>query len=209
VSACTAEYKAATRTAQILGVIVSLLCGQASWAQTDTESSWENLRALRTGQQVEVFQTDLRSQRGEFFEVSDEAVSLKVQTDTVSIPRGQVLRVSTREKSRRLRNILMGAAVGAAVGFGAGAWVDSKASESGENLGRFIGFLAGVGSGAGIGAAIPGNQTIYRATAAARPDAKDHSTDDEEVGPLREVSRTGAEDSRNQPFNQGLLSPSE
>lgn len=198
------HYNAAVRTVQVLGVIMSLFCSQAGWAQTDAESSWENLRSLRTGQRVEVFQNDLRSQRGEFLDVSDEAVSLKVQNDTLRIPREQVLRVSTREKSKRLRNILLGAAIGTAVGFGAGAWVDNKASESGENLGRFIGFLAGVGSGAGIGAAIPGNQTVYRARPSARSEAKDRSTGDVAIGPPREISLPGAEDSPKPPLAQGL-----
>ena len=202
------DYNAAARTVQVIGVIVSLFCGQASWAQTDAESNWENLRSLRAGQKVEVFLNDLRSQRGEFLEVSHDAVSLKVENDTLRIPREQVLRVSTREKSKRLRNILIGAAIGTAAGFGAGAWVDSRASESGENLGRFIGFLAGVGGGAGIGAAIPGNQTIYRARAAGRSEAKDRSTGDGAIG-QQEISRAEAEHSHHAPLAHGLLSSSE
>ncbi len=182
-----------------------LLCSQVSWAETDAEASWENLRTLRAGQQIEVIQSDLRSQRGTFLNVSEEAVSLKVSTDTVSIPREQVMRVSSREKSKRLRNILIGAAAGTAAGFGLGAWVNSKASESGENLGRFIGFLAGVGSGAGIGAAIPGSQTIYRAKPGPRSEASGRRAGNENIGPVRKASDVGAGDSLKQILRQGLV----
>jgi hypothetical protein len=207
----TGEQEAAAGNVQVLAIVVSLFCGQAGWAQTvDAESSWENLQALRAGQRVEVFQTDLRSQRGKFLEVSDGALSLKVKNDTLTIPREKVLRVSTREKSKRLRNILIGAAVGTAIGLGIGAWVDSQASESGENLGRFIGFLVGVGSGAGIGAAIPGDRTIYRVRPAAPSEARNHSTGDGEIRPPREMPLAGEGNSRSQPFfHPGLVSPPE
>jgi hypothetical protein len=202
------DFNAAARAVQVLGVIASLFCGQASWAQTTAESSWENLRSLRVGQQIEVFQKDLRSQRGEFVEVSKEAVSLKVANDTVRILRERVLRVSTREKSKRLRNILIGAAIGTAAGFGAGAVVDSKATESGENLGRFIGFLAGVGGGAGIGAAIPGDQTIYRTRAAVQSEARERSTEAAAME-QQEISRKEADNSHHAPLPHGLVSASE
>jgi hypothetical protein len=202
------DCNAVARAVQVVGVMASLFCGQTSWAQTTAESSWENLRSLRAGQKIEVFLYDLRSQRGEFLEFSSDAVSLIVKNDTFRIPREQVLRVSTREKSKRLRNILIGAAIGTAAGFGAGAVVDSKATESGENLGRFIGFLAGVGGGAGIGAAIPGNQTIYRARAAVRSEARERSS---EAAAMEQqgISREGAENSHHAPLAHCLLSASE
>ena len=83
--------------------------------------------------------------------------------------REDVFRVSLREKSKRLRNALIGLAIGA----GAGVAAAEISVRTVQPIGRFRGEYrsiayavlvpVGLGVGAGIGAAFPDHQTIYRA----------------------------------------------
>ena len=93
-------------------------------AADPSDSSWENLRQLRAGQQVQVVEMNLRSREGRFSQLSEEAISFRVEDRAVSVPRGDVLRVSLRGGHKRLRNVLLGMLVGGGVGFAVGAVQD-------------------------------------------------------------------------------------
>ncbi len=138
-------------------------------AQEVGEHSWENLQQLRAGQKIEVVDTSLKKHKGTFLSFSEEAISLRVKKEEVGVQREDVFRVSLREKSKRLRNVLIGLAIGAGAGVAA-AEISVRAAQP---IGRFRGEYrsiayvvlvpVGLGVGAGIGAAFPGYQTIYRA----------------------------------------------
>lgn len=81
-----------------------------------TQDSWDNLRALHVGEKIQVVDQKLRSYVGTFVGVTEEAISFQVGRDQVTIQRPDLLRVSSRERTRRGRNALIGLAVGAAAG---------------------------------------------------------------------------------------------
>lgn len=124
---------------------------------------WSHLTQVTSGQQIEVIDMNLKRTRGEFVASSAEQLQVKASNGVVTIPRAQVFRVSLLEKSRRLRNVLIGMAVGAAAGLATGAAVDSSFSEDDEHVAKMLFTPIGVGAGAALGAAFPGFETIYRA----------------------------------------------
>ena len=139
-------------------------------AQEPGKHSWENLQQLRVGQKIEVVDTNLKKYKGTFLSFSEEAISLRVKKQGVGVQREDVFRVSLREKSKRLRNALIGLAIGAGAG-AAAAEISIRASDPGFFSERdfwqvpyVVLVSAGIAVGAGVGAAFPpGYQTIYRA----------------------------------------------
>ena len=154
------------RRVQLIALSVVLLSAGAQ-AQ-DLEQSWANLRILRVGQKIQVVDQKLKSQDGTFVSVSDDAISLRVDQDEISVQRAEVLRVSSHQGMGRGKHTLIGLAVGVGGGLVVGLALGSLFTEPNEGLKdpaflpAFIGLGAGIG--AGIGAALPtGRPTVYRA----------------------------------------------
>jgi len=147
----------------ILAMVLVVLATAVAVAQT-SEESWENLTQLRVGQKIQVVDIDLKSHNGTFLSFSEEAISLRVGKKEIALPRQNVLRVSNREKTKRWRNVLLGAAIMGAAGLGIGAAMDTKFTEKGEGntMKKFLTPI-GLAAGAALGAAVPSYQTIYRA----------------------------------------------
>ena len=141
------------------------------------ESDWGNLQQLRVGQKIEVVDTNLKKYKGTFLSFSEEAISLRVKKDEVGVPRVNVLRVSSLDRSKRKRNILLGLAIGAGAGMLAGAGVASAVVGFDEGQGSkpaatIVGFLAaGAAAGVAVGAS-SGYRTIYRASRRKSEDGK-------------------------------------
>ena len=152
---------------------IALLLAAASLAVAG-ENSWDNLQRLHSGEKIEVIDAGMKRYRGEVLSVTEEAISLRTEGGETRIERPNVARVSLREHSKRLRNLLIGAAAGAAAGGAAMAlWVRRAqpiAGYRGEyyDIGKYIFLPAGLGAGAAIGAAAPRFETIYRAAPATR-----------------------------------------
>jgi len=138
-----------------------LLC--PAYGQKPDLSDWGNLNRLEVGQRVEIIEMNLKRTRGKWMAFSADALSLKIENAEVSIPRLGVFRISSLEKSKRLRNVLLGVAIGGVAGLAAGAALDSSFSENDEHIGKMIFTPIGVGAGAGLGAAMARFETIYRA----------------------------------------------
>ncbi|MGH9378640.1 MAG: hypothetical protein ACRD1I_07570, partial [Terriglobia bacterium] len=111
-----------------------------------------------------------KSYRGSFQSVSDEAIVVRLRKVAQTFSRQEVIRVSTKGKSHRLRNTLIGAAVGAGAGFAFGAGVDGYDncsficfSTGGQGKEIFTPSFAVVG--AIVGAALPARrwQSLYQA----------------------------------------------
>lgn len=124
--------------------------------------SWQDVKRLQIGRRVEVVDMRLRSVRGTLADVSDEAVSIQAGGDRLTIEREQVLRVTDRERSRRLRNTMLGLAIGAGAGLAIGAAADASFTEDDENIAKMLFTPIGAGIGAGLGAAFTGFHTVYR-----------------------------------------------
>ena len=127
-------------------------------------ASWDNLKQLRPGDRIEVIDQSLKSYRGTFVSVSEDAIVLESKGDSSTVERVKVLRVSKRDSSKRTRNMLLGAAIGAGAGLAISLPIEAVASNEGNGA---AGVVAGVTAGAaGAGLAVGstmGNRLIYRA----------------------------------------------
>ncbi len=145
-----------------------LLAAAASLAAAG-EDSWDNLRRLRAGEKIEVIDARMKRYSGEVLSVTEEGISLSTEGGETRIERANVARVSLREHSKRLRNLLIGTAAGGAAGAAVMAiWARRAQPISGfrdeyYDIGKYIFLPAGLGAGAAIGAAVPSFETIYRA----------------------------------------------
>lgn len=151
-----------------LPVLLLLLLATASPALTQSSDNWQSLQQIRPGHLVEVVDMQLAKTWGEFISVTDEAITLRSGRDEKTIRRDDVLRVSSREKSKRLRNTLIGLAIGGAAGLAVGAAMDQGYGE-GEHIAKTILTPIGLGAGAGVGSAFPSRETLYRAAQRAKP----------------------------------------
>ena len=127
------------------------------------KDSWDNLKQLRPGQKIEVVDTSMKSLRGPFVSVSEEAITLQVGKNPQSIERAKVVRVSVRDNSHRTRNMLLGAGSLGGIALGAAAIPLGASSNEGNSCPVCAAAIAaGFGGGAALGA-IPGSRTVYRA----------------------------------------------
>lgn len=136
-------------------------------AQEPGQQSWDNLKQLPARQKIQVVQMDMKSLKGRFLVVSEEAISLRVKKKSVTIPRAEVLRVSLSGEPKRGRSALAGAGIGAVAGAIIGAVFGAGYGEGPQAGALAAGFaVLGAIPGAAVGAGIPfvrSYQTIYRA----------------------------------------------
>src|SRR4051812_22698258 len=110
-----------------------LWCSGAKLGATETEK-WDIVRSLPAGQEIRIETAD-RKLRGSLLTVSQSQLSLNTNSNQVSIPRADVMRVFVRGKSHRLRNTLIGTGVGVAVGIAITSTLGALiANESGESI---------------------------------------------------------------------------
>jgi hypothetical protein len=128
-----------------------------------SQNNWDNLKQLRPGQRIEVVDTSMKSLRGPFVSVSEEAITLQVGKSQESIERAKVVRVSVRDNSHRTRNMLLGAGILGGIAVAATAVPLMAGSNEGNSCPACAAAIAaGFGGGAALGA-IPGSRTVYRA----------------------------------------------
>jgi hypothetical protein len=130
--------------------------------------TWENLKTLSRGQEIRVVLNGAQSYQGEFQSSSDAGITLRRSGSEQTLPRQDILRVSSKGKKHRGRNALFGAAIGAGVGLGLGAAADRSSQNSIIKLhswGLAVGAPLGALVGAGVGALLPtgGWHDVYRA----------------------------------------------
>jgi len=128
-----------------------------------SQGNWDNLKQLHAGQKIEVVDSSMKSLRGPFVSVSEEAITLQVGKSQESVGRAQVVRVSVHDTSHRTRNMVIGAAIGVGAGLALTIPLEIQQSNEGNSIaGKMAGLTAALG-GAGLGlGAMPGNRTIYR-----------------------------------------------
>ncbi len=131
------------------------------------QDSWDNLKQLQPGQRIEVVDSSMKSLKGEFVSVSDDAISLRVgKKNEQGVPRAEVIRVSVRDTSHRTRNMLIGMGVGAGAGLAAGYGIDQGVRHIGGEGGSYLYMpvlaAAGGSLGALVGGLPAGTRTIYR-----------------------------------------------
>jgi hypothetical protein len=125
--------------------------------------SWDNLKELRPGQKIQVVDVQMKTLNGQFVSFSEDAITLRIRSDEVSVPRPDVVRVSVRDTSHRTRNMLLGAGIAGGAALALGIPIAVINSNEGSSCAAcFAAIGAGFGGGAALGA-IPGSRTIYRA----------------------------------------------
>lgn len=150
-----------------------------SSAQSAAASYWANLNTLRSGQKIQVVQTNSTKVSGTFLNVSDSGITLQEKAGEKTIERPDVRIVRLMKNKHRLRNTLIGAGVGAGVGGGIGAVSYHQKCGPGSTpaggttiicgqpffpkdfdaaFGAVIGFVGG----AAVGALWPTSEIIYR-----------------------------------------------
>jgi len=139
-----------------------LLAGIAIAGDKDV-GSWDGLKQLRAGDKIEVIDQTLKSYRGTFVSVSDEAISLRSKKDSFTVERANVLRVSVLDSGKRTRYMLLGAAIGAGAALAITVPIQVTNSNEGNSAaGIMAGATAGAaGAGLAIGSTM-GYRTIYR-----------------------------------------------
>ncbi len=154
------------RSAVLVCFLILVPC---SLRAQDKKSDWKALYGLRSGEKVELVETNMKKHVGVFSTVTDETIQMREGLNDIGIPKENVARVTVLDKSHRLRNAFLFGAAGAGAGAGIGA-ATSRCSNStdtfcgiGRSIAVGVGGLVGLAGGAGIGAAIPSHPTIYRA----------------------------------------------
>src|SRR6266567_946174 len=159
---CIRERGFHMRSAVLVCFLILVPC---SLHAQDKKSDWKALYGLRSGEKVELVETNMKKHVGAFSTVTDETIQMREGLNDIGIPKENVARVTVLDKSHRLRNAFLFGAAGA--GAGAATSRCSNSTDTFCGIGRGIavglGGLVGLAGGAGIGAAIPSHPTIYRA----------------------------------------------
>jgi hypothetical protein len=137
---------------------------------TRPEGQWNNLKHLAAGDEVRVVLNDGKSYAAKFQGFSDEAIVVRAFAGEQTFSRQDVLRVSARKESHRMRNAIIGTAAGCGAGLGiAAGYAASQRKEWPQNhyfevLGPILGAGFG-GAGGGLAAALSkgGWHDVYRA----------------------------------------------
>ena len=156
----------------VIAVSILGLATSASLRGVDTrpEGQWNNLKHLAAGDEVRVVLNDGKSYAAKFQGFSDEAIVVRTFAGEQTFSRQDVLRVSAKKESHRMRNVLIGAAAGCGAGLGiAAGYAASQRKEYPQNHyfevdGPILGVLFG-GAGGGLAAALSkgGWHDVYRA----------------------------------------------
>jgi hypothetical protein len=142
-------------------LLILLLVSGFGWAKS-AQNNWDDLKQLTPGQKVEVVDSKMKTLKGSFVSVSDEAISLQAGKSEASVPRANVVRVSVRDNSHRTRNMALAAGVLGGITLIPGILGIAHNSGEGGSDGPWVALIAaGFGGGAALGA-IPGSRTIYR-----------------------------------------------
>src|ERR1017187_3283757 len=126
-------------------VVLTLGLSTALSAQKD-KGSWSDLNRLKSGQGIEVIDSNMKSYSGRFVTVTDELLSLQEKGSDVSIKREDVVRVSTSSAPKRGEHALIGLAVCGAIGAGIGAAAGASGAKTGFWGGNLRGIAALVGA---------------------------------------------------------------
>lgn len=124
--------------------------------------SWEDVRALHSGDRVKVRETNGEEHKGTVTAVTPDAISLAAGKTQVAVDRARVNRVQLHSGSRRARNIAIGVGVGLAVGIVADQTIGAYLRNESGDEGRALMYVAPIGLFGAIGTVLSPYRTIYR-----------------------------------------------
>jgi hypothetical protein len=125
---------------------------------------WDALRDVQ-GKRVKVLDTAGVEHKGVCAAVTADAITVQSGNAQVSIEKTKVKRIQAASGTRRVRNLVIGAAAGVAVGLVTDQTLGQYLrNETGESAGaRAVTYVAPIALFGGIGAALSGYHTVYRA----------------------------------------------
>ncbi len=126
--------------------------------------SWENLATLQSGEKIVVIETNAKAERvGRFTHFDSDSISLRAGTAEMLIARSAVVRIYSRQRTKRVRNALIGVGIGAGIGLLADQTLGSYLrNESNPDNARALIWATPIAIGATLGGLIPGRGTIYK-----------------------------------------------
>jgi len=147
-----------------------LLVAQHALAQPQTlPTNWDNLKQLAPGAEIRVELKDRGVVLGQFQSATRDSLVINSRRGQETLTQQTVARVSSKRKSHRARNTLIGLGIGAGVGLGVGVGVDSQNCHpcfgpNLPNLGKEIFTPLGALAGGLMGFLIPtdGWREVYR-----------------------------------------------
>jgi hypothetical protein len=133
------------------------------------DANWATVKSLPIGGEIKVSAADGKSFQGQLQSVTDESLVILAANTQQSLPRAQVLKISTKGESHRKRNTLIGFGVGTGAGVALGAGLDHGCLPRGcfisNNIGKEVFTPLGALIGTIIGVAWPTGywHEVYRA----------------------------------------------
>src|SRR6185503_13270468 len=119
------------------------------------KKTWDRLANLRAGDQLEVV-TAAGAGKGAFVSSSTESLTIRDSAGERKFPRAEIVRVTARSQSRRLRNLLIGVGAGVAIGLITDQTLGTRIrNENSSDPVLSLLWVVPIGIGAGVGAAIP------------------------------------------------------
>jgi hypothetical protein len=123
--------------------------------------TWDAVGRLRPGTPVEVV-TSTGSETGQVVSSSTENLTIRTNRGEHNFARPDIIRVTSRTKSKRVRNMLIGAGVGLGISLLADRTIGTYIRNESSSSGRPFIWTIPIAAGAGIGAAFPSYPVVYR-----------------------------------------------
>jgi hypothetical protein len=145
-------------------VLLSLALAWPGTAQTVTRGSWEQVAALPSDAEIELFTFEGKRIRGRFRAAAADGLKVEVKGKETDLRRNEVRVVKIKDGSRRLVGAALGGAIGAGIGLGLCAALLAGTGGS-DAAGEIVatGTLIGGGIGFGLGLIPAGYRTMYQA----------------------------------------------
>ncbi len=147
----------------VAGAAFAILVLSVHPALAEDSSNWADLSKIRPGEKIQIVREKMKTVNGTFESFSDDSIVVRQKSADVVVPKREVVRVTITGRSKRLRNLAIGAAAGAGTGFLIGHIVTREKHDDWQTIVSFS-TMVGLAGGTGIGASIAGHPTVYRAT---------------------------------------------
>lgn len=128
---------------------------------TGAPKTWDAIGRLRPGTAVEVVRS-IGSEKGAVVSSSTDDLTIRTSSGEHKFARPDIVRVTSRTRSKRVRNMLIGAGIGVGISLLADRTIGTYIRNESSSSGRPFIWTVPIAAGAGIGAAFPGYPVIYR-----------------------------------------------
>jgi len=125
------------------------------------QKTWDAVVQLVPGTPVEVVESN-GSKLGAVVSSSTEDLTVRTNGGDHKFARSEIVRVTSRARSKRLRNMLIGAGIGIGISLLADRTIGTYVRNESSSSGRAFIWTIPIAACAGIGAAFPSYPVVYR-----------------------------------------------